>query len=80
MVSILSWARCSVSPESPSVLEIPATSSFTEADAAAAVYWAFSTSFWVRKVFTRSWSACSVFPSFSSSSVSCWCCGSSVSI
>ena len=45
MVAILSCARCSAAPESSSVLEIPATLSFTDASALAAVYWAFSVSF-----------------------------------
>ncbi len=52
MVAILSWARCSAAPESPSVVEIPATLSFTELSAAAAVYWAFSVSFCVRNLLT----------------------------
>ena len=80
IVAILSWARCRAAPESPRDLEIPATLSSTELTAWAAVYWALSVSFWVRKVLTRCWRAASVLVSFSSSSVSCWCWGSMASI
>ena len=53
IIAILSWARCSSAPESPKVFEIPAAVSPTDVSACAAVYWAFSTSFWVRNWFTR---------------------------
>ena len=80
IVAILSWARWSAAPESPKVLEIPAALSSTALTAFAAVYWAFSTSFWVRNSFTRFCRASRVCSSFSSCSVSCWCCGSMASI
>ena len=48
MVAILSWARSSAAPESLTLVEMPATLSFTELIALAAVYCALRTSFWVR--------------------------------
>ena len=80
MVAILSWARSSAAPESLTLVEMPATLSFTELIALAAVYCALRTSFWVRNLFTLSCSWASAVSSFCSSSVSCWCCGSMPSI
>ena len=80
MVAILSWARSSAAPESLTLVEMPAASSFTEFIALAAVYCALRTSFCERKLFTRFCSSASPCSSFCSSSVSCWCCGSRLSI
>ena len=68
--AILSCARAMSAPVSPEVVEIPDTVSFTEVCACAAVYWAFSTSFCVRKLLTRFCSASSVCESFCSCSAS----------
>ena len=63
-MAILSCARCRDAPESLNDFEMPAALSSTVEIALAAVYWALSVSFWVRKSLTRFCRASRVVVSF----------------